>query len=133
MQNLLSSCIEWTREIRANGYGRAKIKGKNWSVHRYAWTVVNGPIPEGLFVCHKCDNRKCYNVEHLFLGTAKDNIQDCHNKGRSRQAKTTHCPRGHEYDVANTRIATRNGRTYRKCRACHREWERVRNAKRNRV
>lgn len=50
-----------------------------------AWEKIKGPIPKGLFLCHKCDNiyGYCVNIEHIFLGTPKDNAQDCHNKGRT--------------------------------------------------
>jgi hypothetical protein len=58
------------------GYKRSEV------VHRLAWSLVNGPIPEGLYVCHRCDNRACYEIGHLFVGTAKDNNVDCSRKGR---------------------------------------------------
>ncbi len=50
--------------------------------HRAAWIRSNGAIPDGLVVCHKCDNGLCVNVDHLFLGTLSENMQDCISKGR---------------------------------------------------
>jgi len=75
------SCWNWTASTR-NGYGAFKINGKVEGAHRVSWVLNNGEIPEGLFVCHKCDNPRCVNPEHLFLGTASDNMKDCYNKGR---------------------------------------------------
>ena len=76
-------CWNWKAGIRGeNGYGCFKVNGKNENSHRVSWRITFGEIPEGLLVCHHCDNRLCVRPEHLFLGTYKDNMQDCSLKGR---------------------------------------------------
>ena len=79
-----SGCIEWLGERRyKNGYGIFHLSdGKTMGAHRKAYEIVNGKIPDGLLICHRCDNPPCCNVNHLFLGTASDNMMDMANKGR---------------------------------------------------
>ncbi len=78
-----NGCWEWTGKINSNGYGQINL-GKNniVSASRFSWIYHFGEIEDNLYVLHKCDNRKCVNPDHLFLGTQKDNIQDCYNKNR---------------------------------------------------
>jgi hypothetical protein len=78
-------CLIWTGQRTRDGYGVIGIgRGKQYRVHRIAWEVCYGAIPDGLLVCHKCDTPLCVNIDHLFLGTAKDNVHDMMNKGRGR-------------------------------------------------
>ena len=77
-------CIEWPGRLQTGGYGQVKRGGRHVLVHRLEWALANGPIPTGLCVLHRCDNPRCYNLAHLFLGTQGDNVRDCIAKGRRR-------------------------------------------------
>lgn len=78
-----SGCYLWTAAI-SGGYGKANYRGHRDLAHRMSYFFAKGPIPQGLFVCHHCDNPPCINPDHLFLGTALDNAADMIRKGRSR-------------------------------------------------
>lgn len=80
--NEITGCHEWTGAKLYSGYGVIRHKGKSTGAHRVAWEMKNGPIPQGMFVCHKCDNPKCVNPDHLFIGTVRDNTKDMMQKGR---------------------------------------------------
>lgn len=79
-------CWEWQRGRADTGYGRATIDGVAVFAHRHAYTVTKGAIPEGMFICHHCDNRVCVNPSHLFVGTQQDNMRDKVSKGRANPA-----------------------------------------------
>jgi hypothetical protein len=76
------ACWPWVGWFSEDGYGRLIVDGQRWIASRYAYTLAVGPIPEGLLVCHRCDNPPCCNPKHLFLGTNGDNLRDAYRKGR---------------------------------------------------
>lgn len=78
----MNGCHEFQSTIQKDGYGRFFYKGKQAQAHRVAYELSIGEIPEKMVICHKCDNRKCVNPEHLFLGTTKDNVLDMYKKNR---------------------------------------------------
>ena len=84
-----SGCWIWLGYGDKNGYGTFYPRGERWKAHRYSWTIHNGPIPDGLMVCHRCDVPACVNPTHLFLGTQQDNISDCILKNRRGGIKLT--------------------------------------------
>ena len=77
------SCWVWNGEKFRSGYGRIRIHWKKYTLHRVVFELYIGPIPKGLCVLHKCDNKPCINPEHLFLGTKADNAHDRDRKGRT--------------------------------------------------
>ncbi len=81
-----SGCFVWRAATNPGGYGLFRFKGGSRLAHRVSWELIHGAIPDGMCVCHRCDNRVCVNPEHLWLGTYFDNVTDMIKKGRDRKA-----------------------------------------------
>lgn len=81
--NTPDGCMLWPHCVGADGYGQVRVADGMDKCHRVAYRGLVGEIPNGLFVCHKCDDPRCCRPEHLFLGTHVDNMRDMVRKGRS--------------------------------------------------
>ena len=102
----LSGCLIWQGKPTRNGYGSVRVaRGRCELAHRYAWTIRHGPIPKGAVLCHRCDERRCVNPDHLFLGTHAMNSADRKAKMKAR-ALPPRPPEAHE-DRAQIRIVYR--------------------------
>lgn len=77
---LKTRCWVWAGALRTDGYGMLRVGYKQVTTHRLSWQLYRGEIPHGLNVCHHCDNKQCVRIDHLFLGTAKDNYHDLMDK-----------------------------------------------------
>jgi hypothetical protein len=84
---ITESCWETTYKSSKGKYPHMNIAGKFVGLHRLAYELYVAPVPTGIRVLHTCDNTKCHNPDHLFLGTAKDNTQDMMKKGRHHTQK----------------------------------------------
>ncbi len=123
----VTPCQEWQGALDPTGYGAVKVKGKKRGAHRVAWQSVNGSIPPGLMVLHRCDNRACVRPDHLFLGTSKDNMQDCRAKGRLFSQRRSRCTHGHLLSANNTYLKKQGLYWFRGCVKCRRDsWARDR-------
>lgn len=111
----IDECWEWLGAIDTTGYGRIGVGRRVLGVHRIAYEIQVGPIPEGLTIDHLCLRRSCVNGRHLEAVTHEEN-------SRRSKRRLTHCVNGHEFTEENT-YWRKEGR--RQCRTCHNERRRV--------
>jgi len=96
-----NGCWEWLRSLR-NGYAQTG-NALEPAGHRLSWTLFHGPVPRGLWVLHRCDNRKCINPDHLFVGVREDNIVDAVKKARYQRGSGHVCAKLTEADIPTIR------------------------------
>jgi hypothetical protein len=107
-------CWLWTHP-REDGYGRTQIGWTRKRAHVWAWEDARGPVPAGMVLDHLCRVRNCVNPDHLRVVTSAENTHAPGSQAIAKaHAERTHCPHGHPYDAANTRI----DRGKRRCRTC---------------
>lgn len=115
------NCWDYNGYRTRDGYGRAMWSRRLWLTHRMVYTLMIGPIPDGLVMDHLCKNTSCCNPEHLEVVTRSENTR----RGTSwhgfaaRQSAKTHCPKGHEYTAEN--IYRQRGKNGRSCKQCRRD------------
>lgn len=106
-----SGCWEWKSLDSSTGYGLVGVNNNRYYAHRMSWLIFRGKIPKGLFVCHKCDNRKCVNPKHLFVGTCADNHKDMVKKGRMARGKELPQTKLSKNDIFTIRNSYSKGKT----------------------
>lgn len=109
-----SGCLVWTASTFSTGYGQFKHGGRTVTAHRFGYTALVGPIPDGLVLDHLCRNKRCAAPDHLEPVTDRVNILRGDTLAALLAAKT-HCLNGHPFDEVNTRIDSRG---MRQCRTC---------------
>jgi hypothetical protein len=77
-----NGCLEWCGHVAKNGYGHTKWNRQFYLAHRFAWELKKGPIPPDVLVLHNCDNKRCVDTEHLYLGDGAQNSADALERGQ---------------------------------------------------
>jgi hypothetical protein len=115
--DLKTGCWLWTGGHNGAGYGFAWVNDKSIKVSRLsAYLYLGFDLSSSKLICHKCNNKNCFNPEHLYIGTDSDNKHDTVTAGTHGNARKTHCPRGHEYNLENTHTDILGSRHCRVCK-----------------
>ena len=116
----VGGCWLWQGAITNYGYGQVNVKGKHIGAHRMAYEWSRGAVPQGLELDHLCRTRACVRPGHLEAVTHRENC--LRGTAGDQERVKTHCPKGHAYDMVNTRYEAQGRK--RRCRQCKRERER---------
>lgn len=106
-----SGCWLW-KSGSTGGYGKLRYKMKTTSAHRSSYTAFVGPVPEGKWVCHKCDKPLCVNPDHLFIGSPSDNRRDAIDKKRIPVGEDSHLSKFTDDQIEEIRFLKKEGFTY---------------------
>lgn len=123
-----NDCWNWTGALTSGGYGQLTFQGKHQTAHRFSYKQLIGQIDDGMWILHRCDNRRCVNPTHLYQGTPVNNRADMLNRKRWSHpwGERTHCSNGHEYELVGFRVDKNDGS--RVCRECQRNYKREQRA-----
>lgn len=114
-----NGCWVWQGPVGTKGYICLLHRKWRGGGHRVVYRLlINANLRTEDFVCHRCDNRRCWNPAHLFVGSARVNNRDCGNKGRHHNGVKTHCKRGHEFTPENTYLKVTPTTVMRSCLEC---------------
>ena len=113
-KNGLNGCWVWVGLLNAYGYGEFNVNRRHLGAHRFSYTTIKGPIPEGLELDHLCRVPRCVNPDHLEAVTHQVNNMRGFSPS-ALAARKTHCPQGHPYDLFNT-VYEKSG--FRRCHIC---------------